>query len=163
MRKDINKVVKTGKRWPRKGKGRRPAQSRPPKAADREDAPPREPMARYSDNSDWGYAYFKARHNALVRFLRGRIGVPWGEVHSELCAAVRSDRLVRKYLDWYVGRKMVALHVRLVAGVPWAITPVRGDAPLDPGWLYVCPASGLLREWPGGGKAGRPRRTKRCT
>jgi hypothetical protein len=70
------------------------------------------------------------------RFLRSQVGRPWNDVFAEICAHCRGRREAREGF-----LRHVELHVQRVEGELYR----GGHRPLQPGELYVCPASGLLR------------------
>jgi hypothetical protein len=80
----------------------------------------------------------------MRRFLRSNIGRPWNKVHQELCEHVSFANAVQSHIldhiDDYVER-----YVELVNGVPVATSGWRIGRRLQPGCLYVCPKTGILR------------------
>lgn len=81
----------------------------------------------------------------MRRFLRSNIGRPWNKVHQELCEHVSFDNAVQahvlSHIFQYVHRivEIVDREVRSTAG--W-----RRGRSLVAGEMYVCPATGLLKE-----------------
>lgn len=147
MRDDLHDVVSRGKRFPRKRRGLKPVERRRkhPSLETADAATRRGRMARHFDDTDWGYAHFLARHNALTRTLQRRVGEPWDAVYSELCRSLGSDRRLRRYLDRFIAQQLVALNVWFVDGQPWTVRHWEGERSLKPGELYVCPKTGRLQ------------------
>jgi hypothetical protein len=157
MRSDMHKIIiqrprTRGLRKPVKGY-RKNLQRLDP-----EDWPAREGMKRRSGGgSKWQADLL----GPLDRFLRHRVGRPWDDVFSEICAEVRARRfwVHREHLLAHVSQ-FVEERVVLVAG--WPCSPVGEQIgrrwPASIRWkaFYVCPASGLLRKVPDHGPS-RPR------
>ena len=93
----------------------------------------------------------------LRRFLRRRLGRPWNDVHSEICAQIGVRSAVQKHVLDHL-RHYVELHPVLVAGYPHHPAAHSGTAsglqPLSDygNSFYVCPLTGTLQ------LAGHPRR-----
>ena len=82
----------------------------------------------------------------LDRFLRSRVGRPWNEVHSEICAHIALRSAVQKHVLDHL-RHMVYLRVEMVDGQPCDVISRyrRGPIATPKGELYVCPETGILR------------------
>lgn len=135
MRKDMQHVVMNG------GSGsscsyRRRRQKN--KKVD-ENAPRCEGMRRHN-SCDW-----TSRSNyslaPLFGWLDKQVGRPWGKVRGEAMKAFRRDApfKISSVITWHV-----ELHVQLRDGVPYKERWGRISR-LNPGDLYVCPKTGLLR------------------
>jgi hypothetical protein len=86
----------------------------------------------------------------LYRFLRSRVGRPWDEVHSEICATLRLTSAVQKHVLDHL-RDMVHTIVvrdgeRLVEHGRWGVQDVARY--YRRGLFYVCPDTGTLKELP---------------
>ncbi|MEE8508817.1 MAG: hypothetical protein V3T07_07120 [Myxococcota bacterium] len=110
----------------------------------REDDPLREPMSRGR-----GTKVQSENFAPMLRFLRSRVGRPWNDVFSEICAGLRGDSTVKKHVHDHLLYTFVELDVRLVDGKP-EISRVWSR-------FYVCPKTGALRETPRGRNASRPK------
>ena len=73
----------------------------------------------------------------LRRFLRRRLGRPWNDVHSEICAQIGVRSAVQKHVLDHL-RHYVELHPILVAGYPHH--PGRAAGP--PPACSHCPTTG---------------------
>lgn len=87
----------------------------------------------------------------LYRFLRSKIGRPWDEVHSEICATLRVTSTVQKHVLDHL-RDMVYTRVvrdgeRLLHHGSWGVREI-GDRYWRRGGFYVCPDTGTLKEAP---------------
>lgn len=86
----------------------------------------------------------------LYRFLRSRLGRPWNEVHSEICATLRVTSAVQKHvldhLHDMVHTNVVKDGERLVEHGDWGVREV--DRYYRRGLFYVCPDTGTLKEHP---------------
>jgi len=105
--------------------------------------PRREPLLGH-----WrGRERFLNEHlSPMFRFLRSNIGRPWNKVHQELCEHVSFDNAVQKHVLAHVF-DYVDRHVELVGDQVFSRDrPWRGRRPLSAGQMYVCPATGLLKE-----------------
>lgn len=98
----------------------------------------------------------------LRRFLRRRVGQPWNEVHSEICAQIGLHSAVQKHVLDHL-RHYVELHPVMIAGYPHYPTGCGrnpdGLLPLSSYGrsFYVCPDSGTLQ------LAGHPHRRRKST
>jgi hypothetical protein len=80
----------------------------------------------------------------MFRFLQSQVGRPWNKVHQDLCEHVSFDNAVQKHVLTHVF-DFVALHVTLVDGTLHGWRRYGGRHRLDPGQMYVCPQTGLLK------------------
>ena len=77
----------------------------------------------------------------LRRFLRSRLGHPWNNVYSEIRKRIDGRSLIQEHLLQHVYWE-VERYVVLEGGRAYTV----GGFPIRAGRLYVCPATGLLRE-----------------
>ncbi len=109
---------------------------------DPEHAPNRGSMSR-----SHGTKHLNENLAPLRRFLRSRIGRPWDEVYSEICAHINLSSAVQKHVLDHL-RDMVYTHVvrrgdELVMFGRYGLEPLEARR-----WLacvYVCPDTGVLR------------------
>jgi hypothetical protein len=141
MRVDMAKVIVERPRWgsdlPSKKKGYR----RSLQKSDIADLPRKEPLA-----GRWRGMQRALSENLspMFRFLQSQVGRPWNKVHQDLCEHVSFDNAVQKHVLTHVF-DFVALHVTLVDGTPHGGRRYGGRHRLDPGQMYVCPQTGLLK------------------
>lgn len=76
----------------------------------------------------------------LHRFLRSQVGRPWNKVHQDLCEHVSFDNAVQMHVLTHVF-DFLARYVDMIDGWPHS----RRGRPLEPGQMYVCPRTGLLK------------------
>jgi hypothetical protein len=79
--------------------------------------------------------------------MQDQQGRRWDEVWSDLCRRADRRTLVGMWLRGDAARQ-VEIRVYELDGVLVRLSPW-GFAPLRPGDLYVCPASGVLRSFVG--------------
>ncbi len=91
-----------------------------------------------------GTKFFSEHLGPLRKYLRSQVGRPWNTVHSDMCRHIRADSVVQNHILTHVWQE-VALHVVITDGIPCFAEPPRTGRALDPGHLYVCPKSGLLK------------------
>jgi len=145
MRSDMSKVIVER---PRRGGGR-DRKRRP--ARDFDDMPSKQSMKR-------GHTDLKELNENLVplkRYLRKNVGRPWDKVFSEICENIRVDNAVQKHVRNHVF-DYVHLHV-IVEGKEIYTRRFLGVYELWNGDFYVCPKSGLLKEYQRRYKLGRRR------
>ena len=135
MRSDMSKVIVER---PRRGGGRdRKRRS----AREFEDMPSKQSMKRaHTDLKD-----LNENLSPLKRYLRKNVGRPWDKVFSEICKNIRVDNTVQKHVRshvyHYVERNVI------VEGKEIFTRGILGVCELWNGDLYVCPKSGLLKEY----------------
>lgn len=135
MRSDMSKVIVER---PRRGGGR-DRKGRP--AREFEDMPSKQSMKRgHSDLKE-----LNENLTPLKRYLRKNVGRPWNKVFSEICENIRVDNAVQKHVRshvyHYVERNVI------VEGKVIFTRGILGVCELWNGDLYVCPKSGLLKEY----------------
>lgn len=141
MRADMAKVIverpRIGSRSPTRKKGYRKYVQ--PRGWD--NLPQREPML-----GPWrgGNKWLNEHLGPMRRFLRSNVGRPWNHVHRELCEHVSFDNSVQVHVLAHIF-DFVQQHVDLrgrevVSRVGW-----RRDRVLEPGEMYICPRTGLLK------------------
>jgi hypothetical protein len=135
MRSDMSKVIVER---PRRGGGhdrkRRPAR-------EFDDMPSKQSMKRgHFDLKD-----LNENLAPLKRYLHKNVGRPWDKVFSEICENIRMDNAVQKHVRshvyHYVHRNVI------VEGKEIFTRGILGVCELWNGDLYVCPKSGLLKEY----------------
>ena len=142
MRADMHKVIverpRRGSRGPYRG-------VKWEKNARLEDLPTKEGVRRR--HAVWGRRKELNEFLApLERFLRKQVGRPWDHVYRDICAGLKVTSAVqlhvRQHLWDYVERHVTIGADRRILRKPgrWLRWP---DA-LDPGELYIHPATGLL-------------------
>jgi hypothetical protein len=135
MRNDMSKVIVER---PRRG-GDRDRKGRP--ARDFDDIPSKQSMKQgHSDRKE-----LNENLAPLKRFLHKSVGRPWNMVFSEICENIRVDNAVQKHVRNHVF-DYVHLHV-LVEGKEVYTRRFLGVCELWNGDFYVCPKSGLLKEY----------------
>jgi len=86
----------------------------------------------------------------LFGFLKGSVGRPWDQVHSEIAAQLSGRSTMQRHVLGHVS-DFVCVHARWVEGVLYLARggrkPERADLQRWPP-LYVCPRTGLLRRTP---------------
>jgi hypothetical protein len=141
MRVDMAKVIVERPRWgsdlPSKKRGYR----RSLQKSDIADLPRKEPLA-----GRWRGMQRALSENLspMFRFLQSQIGRPWNKVHQDLCEHVSFDNAVQKHVLTHVF-DFVTLHVTLVDGRPHGRRHYGPRHRLEPGQMYVCPRTGLLK------------------
>lgn len=97
-----------------------------------------------------GCKYLNENLAPLYRFLRSRLGRPWDEVHSEICATLRVTSAVQKHvldhLHDMVHTNVVKDGERLLEHGDWGVREI--DRYYRRGLFYVCPDTGTLKEQP---------------
>jgi hypothetical protein len=103
--------------------------------------PHREPMM-----GRWrGRGRFLNEHlGPMRRFLRSNVGRPWNKVHQELCEYVSFDNAVQAHVLAHISQD-VRRHVEVRGREVFFLQGWRYERPLQPGEMYVCPATGLLK------------------
>ena len=141
MRVDMAKVIVERPRWGSDLASKKKGYRRSLQKLDVADLPRKEPLA-----GRWrGMQRALSEHlGPMRRFLRSQVGRPWNKVHQDLCEHVSFDNAVQKHVLTHVF-DFVALHVTLVDGTPYGRRRYGGRHRLDPGQMYVCPKSGLLK------------------
>jgi hypothetical protein len=142
MRRDMDKVIverpRIGSRLPSRKKGYR----KHLQTTGLENLPKREPMlGRWGGRGKW----LNEHLGPMRRFLRSRIGRPWNKVHQELCEHVSFDNAVQKHVLSHVF-DYVQKHVAIEGRKVLSIGEWRHGRILEPGAMYVCPNTGLLKE-----------------
>lgn len=82
----------------------------------------------------------------MVRFLRSRVGRPWDQVYSEMCAHIAVRSAVQKHVLDHV-RQYVERNPIFIDGVPHEPCAAGGRYRTVSGYhegFYVCPQTGLL-------------------
>lgn len=135
MRNDMSKVIVER---PRRGGGR-DRKRRP--AREFNDMPSKQSMKRgHTDLKD-----LNENLAPLKRYLRKNVGRPWDKVFSEICENIRMDNPVQKHVRshvyHYVERNVIE------EGKEIFTRGILGVCELWNGDLYVCPKSGLLKEY----------------
>lgn len=80
----------------------------------------------------------------MERFLRSNVGRPWNKVHQDLCEHVSFNNAVQKHVLVHVFQ---FVH-KFVERRGWQIIDLEvgwRQRALEPGEMYVCPDTGLLR------------------
>jgi hypothetical protein len=135
MRRDMSKVIVER---PRRGGGR---DRKRRQAREFDDMPSKQSMKRgHTDLKD-----LNENLAPLKRYLRKNVGRPWDKVFSEICENIRMDNAVQKHVRGHVF-DYVHLHV-IVEGKMIFTSRFWGVYELWNGDLYVCPKSGLLKEY----------------
>jgi hypothetical protein len=141
MRADMAKVIverpRVGSRAPARKKGYRKYVQR----IGIENLPLREPLLGH-----WrGPGRWLNEHlGPMRRFLRSNVGRPWNKVHQELCEHVCFDNPVQSHVLTHVF-DYVQQHVELRGREVFSLDRWRRGRPLDPGMMYICPMTGLLK------------------
>ena len=141
MRADMAKVIverpRFGSRMPSRRKGYRKYIQK----SGIENLPTREPMLGHWRGRD---RWLNEHLGPMKRFLRSRVGRPWNKVHQELCEHVSFDNAVQKHVlahvFEFVQRFVEIRGDQIIVRNGWG----RGRT-LQPGKMYVCPNSGLLK------------------
>ncbi len=82
----------------------------------------------------------------LRRYLDSQVGRRWNKVFSEICAYIDRSSAVQDHVRDHVAQ-YVTIHVIVKDGVPCSGEGNRGyGRPLQAGWWYVCPCTGLLKK-----------------
>jgi len=141
MRIDMAKVIVERPRWgsdlPSKKKGYRKSLQK----SDVADLPRTGPLpGRWRGRQKSLNEHLGPMH----RFLRSQVGRPWNKVHQDLCEHVSFDNAVQKHVLTHVF-DFVTLHVTLVDGRPHGRRHYGPRHRLEPGQMYVCPKTGLLK------------------
>ncbi|QRN99748.1 hypothetical protein JRI60_12330 [Archangium violaceum] len=147
MREDMFKVIveRPRMRIPKRNGSHYPRGRLKRTRGDLEEAPKREAMGR-------GYAYkcFNENLAPLRRFLHSRVGRPWNDVYSEICAHVSLDSAIKKHILEHL-EDFVVRQVQEIDGRIYKVGPYGRPIELESGsrWdrLYVCPRTGLLRAY----------------
>ncbi len=135
MRSDMSKVIVER---PRRGGGR-DRKRRPAREFD--DMPSKQSMKRgHTDLKD-----LNENLAPLKRYLHKNVGRPWDKVFSEICENIRVDNTVQKHVRNHVF-DYVHLHV-IVEGKAVYTRRIWGVYELWYGDFYVCPKSGLLKDY----------------
>lgn len=85
----------------------------------------------------------KTKGNALRKYLRSRVGEPWNDIYSALCAKFNR----RKTMDYFVFKDlgwMVKLNCEVVDGLVYEIRTYRHCNKLPVEGLFVHPETGIL-------------------
>ncbi|SRR5665213_9721 len=135
MRSDMSKIIverpRRGGSYDRKG---RPAR-------EFENIPAKQSMKRgHSDLKE-----LNENLKPLKRYLHKNVGRPWDKVFSEICENIRMDNAVQKHVRGHVF-DYVYPHV-IVEGKIILVRSFLGEYELWSGDLYVCPKSGILKEY----------------
>ncbi len=135
MRSDMCKVIVER---PRRGGGR---DQKRRQAREFDELPSKQSMKRgHTDLKD-----LNENLAPLKRYLRKHTGRPWDKVFGEICENIRMDNAVQKHVRGhvfdYVDRHVIVEGGKIYARRPW------GAYELWNGDLYVCPKSGLLKEY----------------
>jgi hypothetical protein len=141
MREDMDKVIverpRVGSRLASRKKGYRKYVQN----TDADDLPRREPMlGHWRGRQKW----LNEHLGPMRRFLRSQVGRPWNKVHHDLCEHVSFDNAVQKHVLTHVF-DFVQRHVDIRNGKVIRRGGWRNDIELQPGDMYVCPESGLLK------------------
>lgn len=135
MRSDMSKVIVER---PRRGGGR---DRKGCSARDFDDIPSKQSMKR-------GHTDLKELNENLAplkRYLHKNVGRPWNKVFSEICENICVDNAVQKHIRGhvfgYVHRYVVTEGKRIL------VQRFLGEYELWNGDLYVCPKSGILKEY----------------
>jgi hypothetical protein len=123
---------------PRRGGGR-DRKRRPAREFD--DMPSKQSMKR-------GHTDLKELNENLAplkRYLRKNVGRPWDKVFGEICENIRMDNAVQKHVRGHVF-DFVHRHV-MVEGKEIFTRRIWGVYELWKGDFYVCPKSGILKEY----------------
>lgn len=150
MREDMAKVIVER---PRRGGSVR----RPGRAVDLEDMPSKESLRRpYRLRGT--HKYLNENLAPLRRYLESRVGRPWDEVYSEICAHLRVDSTVQQHV-----RDHLKDLVEIVPEERWySVYGAEGRRKVRSSrWqsMYVDPADGILRKDPD--REGRARANRR--
>ncbi|MFN7737835.1 MAG: hypothetical protein ACK5O8_17090 [Pirellula sp.] len=141
MRSDMAKVIverpRIGSRRPSRKKGyRKYLQSM---AVD--ELPRREPMlGQWRGREKW----LNEHLGPMRRFLRSKIGLPWNNIHRELCEYVSFDNAVQGHVLAHI-YEYVHLHVEVENDATvYSKSGRRRQHKLEVNAIYVCPNSGIL-------------------
>lgn len=106
-----------------------------------ENLPTREPLlGHWRGKGRW----LNEHLGPMRRFLRSNVGRPWNKVHQELCEHVCFDNPVQSHVLTHVF-DYVQQHVEVRGREVFSLHRWRGARPLDPGAMYICPFTGLLK------------------
>lgn len=137
MAKVIVERPRVGSRAPSRKKGYRKYVQR----TDIENLPTREPLlGHWRGKGRW----LNEHLGPMRRFLRSNVGRPWNKVHQELCEHVNFDNPVQSHVLAHVF-DYVQQHVEIRGREVFSLDRWRGSRPLDPGTMYICPSTGLLK------------------
>jgi hypothetical protein len=141
MREDMDKVIverpRVGSRLASRKKGYR----KHIQQTDTDDLPRRGPMLGcWRGRQKW----LNEHLDPMRRFLRSQVGRPWNKVHHDLCEHISFDNAVQKHVLTHVF-DFVQPHVNIVNGKVIVRGGWRRGRELQPGDMYVCPQSGLLK------------------
>ncbi len=93
--------------------------------------------------------WFNENLRPLERFLRSNVGRPWNKVYSEMARHLKPNSTVQRHVFVHLWQ-MVARRVEERDGELWHLGewgPRRIGEHRWRGQFYVCPRSGLLREY----------------
>ena len=93
--------------------------------------------------------WFNENLRPLERFLRSNVGRPWNKVYSEMARHLKPNSTVQRHVFVHLWH-MVARRVEERDGELWHLGewgPRRIGEHRWRGQFYVCPRSGLLREY----------------
>lgn len=97
-------------------------------------------LGRWRGRGRW----FNEHLGPMRRFLRSQVGRPWNKVHQALCEHVNFDNVVQKHVLTHVYQYVERI-VMIRDGCVCRGEGLRRGRPLEPGQMYVCPQTGLLR------------------
>lgn len=141
MRPDMAKVIverpRVGSRLPSRKKGYRKYVQR----TGLDNLPIREPLLGHWRGKG---RYLNEHLGPMRRFLRSNVGRPWNKVHQELCEHVSFNNPVQSHVLTHVF-DYVQQRVEVRGREVFSLNRWRGGRPLDPGTMYVCPSTGLLK------------------
>lgn len=141
MRADMAKVIVERPRIGSRARSRKKGYRKFIQRTDIENLPTREPLLGH-----WrGRSRFLNEHlGPMRRFLRSNVGRPWNKVHQELCEHVNFDNPVQSHVLAHVF-DYVQQHVEVRGREVFSRDRWRSSRPLDPGTMYICPSTGLLK------------------
>jgi hypothetical protein len=134
MREDMFKVIVERPRWGRRNAGKLRM--------------PRDDRGYLSFARSGKSKGLNENLNPLVRFIRGKVGRPWNQVHAEISAHLNVRSAVQKHVLDHLS-DIVALHVFEEGGKLWSTRRAYGVRVLEARHsdvLYVCPRTGYLRQ-----------------
>ncbi len=135
MRSDMSKVIVER---PRRG-GSHDRKGRP--AREFEDMPSKQSMKR----KHFDLKELNENLKPLKRYLHKNVGRPWDKIFSEICENIRMDNAVQKHVRGHVF-DYVHRHVTMEGKVVFT-RRFFGEYELWNGDFYVCPKSGILKEY----------------
>lgn len=141
MRSDMAKVIverpRVGSRAPSRKKGYRKYIQQ----TGIDNLPRREPLlGRWRGKGRW----LNEHLGPMRRFLRSNVGRPWNKVHQELCEHVSFDNPMQSHVLTHVF-DYVQQHVEVRGREVFSLDRWRRGRALQPGTMYICPATGLLK------------------